>query len=168
MCPLYELGILPDTRGRRPAVAFFVTSRLYISVTLDSINLHSHSRRVYGRPPLPLILVVEDDTEVLEIVVEFLRSLGHEVLAATSGEQARGFLGTRSVELVVTDCLMSGEPGLSLAQFSAGLGIPVILTTGDPHHLDTLASSPLPVLPKPFRLGDLQQLVARSLKLSTA
>lgn len=122
----------------------------------------------FGRPTLPIILVVEDDAEVLEVVVEFLRSLGHEVLAAASGEPARGFLGTRSVDLVVTDCLMSGEPGLSLAQYSAGLGIPVILTTGDPHHLDTLATAPFPVLPKPFRLGDLQQLVARFLKLSPA
>jgi DNA-binding NtrC family response regulator len=124
--------------------------------------LHTRSRP-FGRPPLPLILVVEDDAEVLEIVVEFLRSLGHEVLSAASGEQARGFLASRGVDLVVTDCLMSGEPGLSLAGYSAGLGIPVILTTGDPHHLNTLAASPLPMLPKPFRLGDLELLVTRSL-----
>jgi DNA-binding NtrC family response regulator len=114
-------------------------------------------------PAVSCILVVEDDIEVQKVLVEFLRSLGHVVLPANCAEEARALIAAEPVELALIDCLMSGEQGSSLAEHAAGLSIPVILTTGDPEYLAALTGSPLPLLPKPFRLSDLQELLARAL-----
>jgi len=58
---------------------------------------------------------------------------------------------------------MSGEQGDSLAEHASQLGIPTILTSGDPHYLETLPGHPLPFLPKPFRLAALGDLILQLL-----
>jgi DNA-binding NtrC family response regulator len=110
---------------------------------------------------------VEDDGEVRRVLVEFLRSIGHDVRSANCAEQARALLAAEPVRLALIDCLMSGEQGNSLAEHAASLAIPVILTTGDPECLDRLAVSRFPLLPKPFRLAALQELVGRVLASET-
>ena len=87
---------------------------------------------------MPRILVVEDDADVQTIVLEFLRTTGHDVHSAVSAEQARLVLAREAIDLVLIDCLMSGERGNSLAEHAASLGIPTILTSGDPHYLEAL------------------------------
>ena len=59
---------------------------------------------------------------------------------------------------------MSGEQGNSLAEHVSQLGIPTILTSGDPHYLETLDGQEVPFLPKPFRLTALEELVSRILQ----
>ena len=113
---------------------------------------------------MPRILVVEDDRSVQEVISEFLRSAGHQVYCAISAEQARDFLASEPIDLALIDCLMSGEQGDSLAQYASVLGIATILTSGDPRYLETLSGRPVPFLGKPFRLGELQELIARNLE----
>jgi DNA-binding NtrC family response regulator len=105
------------------------------------------------------ILVVEDDPDVRQILSEYLRSSGHAIVCATSAELARNLLATEAIELASIDCLMSGEQGNSLAEHASQLGIPVILTSGDPHYLEMLAEGPFPFLAKPFRLTALEGLI---------
>jgi DNA-binding NtrC family response regulator len=62
------------------------------------------------------------------------------------------------------DCLMSGEQGNALAEHATGLGVATILTSGDPHYLETLPEQSYPFLPKPFRLTALGELVSRALQ----
>ncbi len=114
---------------------------------------------------MPRILVVEDDVEVREVVCEFLRDSGHLVLAAGSAQQARELLAREAVDLSIIDCVMSGEQGGSLAEHAATLGIPAILTSGDLRYRDTLARPSVPFLTKPFRLGELGALIARTLSV---
>ena len=109
------------------------------------------------------ILFVEDDSDVQSIVSEFLVTLGHRLTCASSAQQARLFLATESVDLALVDCLMSGEQGNSLAEHACELGVPTILTSGDPHYIETCSEHRFPFLPKPFRLTSLDELIAHTL-----
>jgi two-component system phosphate regulon response regulator OmpR len=117
-----------------------------------------------GRQPMAHILLVEDDADVQSIVSEFLVTLGHRLTCASSAEEARLFLASEPVDLALVDCLMSGEQGNSLAQHASRLGIPTILTSGDPHSIETSSDHPFPFLAKPFRLTSLDELIARTLR----
>lgn len=112
------------------------------------------------------ILLVEDDADVRRVVSEFLATLGHRVTSASSAEQARGLLASEPVDLAFVDCLMSGEQGNSLAEHASRLGIPTILTSGDPHYIEARSEQLFPFLAKPFRLADLDALIERTLRNS--
>ena len=112
-------------------------------------------------PNMGRILLVEDDADVGRIVSEFLGTLGHSVTSASSAQQARSVVASESVDLALIDCLMKGEQGASLAEYVSQLGIPTILTSGDPHYLETLGGQDRPFLPKPFRLLALKALISR-------
>jgi DNA-binding NtrC family response regulator len=108
-------------------------------------------------------LVVEDDVDVQTVVLEFLQTAGHRVLSADSAETARVLMASQAIDLALIDCLMSGEQGNSLAEHASSLGIPIILTSGDPHYQQTSPEQSFPFLPKPFRLAALDELIARTL-----
>ena len=110
------------------------------------------------------ILLVEDDADVQAVVSEFLETVGHSVISAASAEEARLILATESVDLALIDCLMGGEQGNSLAEHASVLGVPTILTSGDPHYLDALSEQTFRFLPKPFRLTALEELISRTLQ----
>lgn len=113
------------------------------------------------------ILLVEDDSDVQIVVSEFLSTIGHQVISASSAKQARHALADKAVDLAVIDCLMSGEQGNSLAEHVRELGIPAVMTSGDPHYLEILGDQTLPFLAKPFRLGELSELISRILPAPT-
>src|SRR4051794_35850669 len=106
------------------------------------------------------ILVVEDDADVQAVVIEFLQATGYQVLSAASAEEARHVLACASVDLALIDCVMSREQGDSLAEHASRLGIPTILTSGDPHYLEPPSEQSLPFLAKPFRLAALAELIS--------
>lgn len=110
------------------------------------------------------ILLVEDDADVRMVVSDFLTTIEHQVTCASSAEQARLILARQPVDLALIDCLMSGEQGDSLAGHLTRLGIPTVLTSGDPLYLESLSERPLPFLPKPFRLAALEGLISRMLQ----
>jgi two-component system, OmpR family, response regulator len=109
------------------------------------------------------ILIVEDDVDVRSLVSEFLVGVGHRVTSTSSAEQARVILGSETVDIALIDCLMSGERGNSLAEHTLSLGIPAILTSGDPEYIETGSGRCFPFLPKPFRLASLDELIVRTL-----
>ena len=112
------------------------------------------------------IMLVEDDADVRAVVSEFLAGIGHFVVAATSAQQARLILSNERVDLALVDCLMSGEQGNSLAEHILHLEIPTILTSGDPHFIESSAEQAVPFLAKPFRLSALDEVISRILELS--
>jgi hypothetical protein len=73
-------------------------------------------------------------------------------------------LASEPVDLALIDCLMSGEQGNSLAEHASKLGIPTILTSGDPHYIDSRSEHSFPFLAKPFRLTCLDKLIASTLE----
>jgi DNA-binding response OmpR family regulator len=57
------------------------------------------------------ILVVEDDDAIRELIAQVLSSGGHEVVQASSGEQASGLLGEHEFDLVVLDLMLGAFSG---------------------------------------------------------
>ena len=64
------------------------------------------------------VLVVDDEPEVLEVVVEFLRMKGFRTIQAKGGDEALRLAGEFSgpIHLVLTDVQMPGMNGRELAE----------------------------------------------------
>jgi PAS domain S-box-containing protein len=108
------------------------------------------------------VLVVDDDPLVLMNTTAMLEDLGHEVVEATSGEQAlRVLRRPNGVDLVITDHLMPGITGIQLiaAIRSERADLPIILATGYAELQDSTAAA-VPRLSKPFVQDDLATAIA--------
>lgn len=78
------------------------------------------------------ILLVDDDTSVLDVMSEMLRLEGHEVTIAENGEQAVACVSQDDFDLVITDLIMPEKEGLETIadirrQFAE---IPIIAISG--------------------------------------
>jgi PAS domain S-box-containing protein len=103
------------------------------------------------------VLVVDDDHLVLMNTAAMLEDLGHDVIEATSGEQAlRALRRGKKIDLVVTDQLMPGMTGMQLIQAikADSPHMPIILATGYAD-LPSGIDPDVPRLSKPFRQADL-------------
>jgi CheY-like chemotaxis protein len=58
------------------------------------------------------ILVVDDDTQVLDVMSEMLRLEGHSVSVAENGQQAVDQMRDAQFDLVITDLIMPEKEGL--------------------------------------------------------
>ncbi len=67
-------------------------------------------------PPLPHILIVEDDSELLEVLQFVLQDGGYEVSVAGSGAEALQTIEDKPVDLVVLDVNLGGMSGLEVAR----------------------------------------------------
>jgi two-component system phosphate regulon response regulator OmpR len=63
------------------------------------------------------ILVVDDESELREMVEEYLSAKGYVVHQAENGEAMRQVLAEHEVDLVLLDVRMPGEDGFSLARY---------------------------------------------------
>jgi CheY-like chemotaxis protein len=63
------------------------------------------------------ILVIEDDTIVLEIIVEILLRYGHKVLSATNGEEGITLINDAPLDLIITDINMPKLDGNAVAEY---------------------------------------------------
>ncbi|WP_235936144.1 response regulator [Devosia aurantiaca] len=109
------------------------------------------------------VLAVDDDALVLINTSMMLEELGHQVLEASSGEQALQLLEANGdVDLVVTDQAMPRMTGLVLAGEIAKRwpGMPVILASGYTD-IEEARVMNLPRLAKPFSETDLERVIAR-------
>ncbi|CAN5921244.1 hypothetical protein BH11PSE3_BH11PSE3_02600 [soil metagenome] len=118
------------------------------------------------------ILVVDDNTDVLEEAVEQLTKLGYEVASATSGTDAMDILERdNNLDLLFTDVVMPGElAGRALAQkarelrpalkvlFASGYFEGALVSKGD---LET----DVQFIAKPYRMRDLALKIEEVLRL---
>ena len=106
------------------------------------------------------VLIVDDQPDVLEVTCELFRSLGFEVLAANSGEDAIDVLKrTPGIQLMLSDVVMPGMNGVQLGRRAQELvpGIKVILASGFANPAVAAKEDSLQgfeFLPKPYRVGD--------------
>jgi PAS domain S-box-containing protein len=102
-------------------------------------------------------LVVDDETDLLEVAVTYLEALGYRVLSASGPAQALEILARQKVDLVITDIIMpGGMDGVELVEKLRAVqcDIRVVYCSGFP--ADALAerrSSHLdgPLLHKPYQ-----------------
>ncbi len=114
------------------------------------------------RSTVARILVIDDDSDIREVVGEALEFAGYQVAAARDGREGLALCRSFRPTLILLDLMM---PGMSGWEFRAAqlrepslAGIPVLVVTALGHDPDIKVSA---VLAKPFRLDDLLAHVRR-------
>jgi two-component system, OmpR family, response regulator len=86
------------------------------------------------------ILIVEDDTAVREMLVEYLSTHGYDVAAAASGSAMREAIERTLPDVVLLDVHLPGEDGLTLARFlRERYDVGIIMVTGASDIVDRVA-----------------------------
>jgi signal transduction histidine kinase len=132
------------------------------------------------RPPGPVpgdtpqnagarILVIDDEQPVREALADMLRLGRHEVTMASQGFEGLERFRAADFDLVMTDLAMPGMSGWQVAQAVKELRpeVPVVLVTGWGVELPAQqlrANGVDRVMTKPFRLDEVQAVVAEFLK----
>ena len=110
------------------------------------------------------IVLAEDDPSMRSFLTTALERAGHEVYACDNGEEALAAVGTRNYDLLLSDIVMPGMDGITLARHTAqeAPDTKIMFITGfaaiamtQLHDLKHKAA----VYTKPFHLRDLVQQV---------
>ena len=116
-------------------------------------------------------LVVDDDIDMLQILVEYVETLGFEVLKAQDGDQAWEIFKREQPSVVVSDIHMPNRNGLLLMRDikARDPNVPVILVTGYFQYRRIVKGlQPDAYLEKPFSLEDLRAALERVFPMATA
>lgn len=99
------------------------------------------------------ILVVEDEPEIMDVIVNYLRRDGHEVLSASNGERALQ-LAREGVDLVVLDVMIPKPDGLEVTRLlRTSSPVPILIVSARGEEADRVAGLELGAddyLTKPF------------------
>jgi DNA-binding response OmpR family regulator len=105
------------------------------------------------------ILVIDDQTEICDMVQDYLSGEGYRVSIAHDGTGMRRAIAQSPVDLVILDLVLPGEDGLTLARWlreESNVGI--IILTGRGETVDRIIGLEMGAddyLPKPFHLREL-------------
>jgi len=109
------------------------------------------------------ILIVDDDSEIREMLEDYLTSQSYSVETACDGETMREVLKNNIPDLVLLDIGLPGEDGFSLAKYlRQNFNLGVIMVTGANTTVDRIVGLELGAddyIVKPF---DLRELLART------
>lgn len=118
---------------------------------------------------MPNILVVDDESNLRQVVGGVLRRAGHEVVEAGGVVAARAALRSAVFDLVVTDQKMPDGEGLDLLADcrEADLSLPVVLLTAFATvelAVEAMRRGAFDVIPKPFLPEQVRAVVDRALE----
>ena len=111
------------------------------------------------------VLVVEDTPSERELICDYLRQGGYNVVSAVSGSEGLEKFATIQPNVVITDLVMPGMNGLELCRAikkMATTKVPVIACTSKSQELDRLWGMKQGIdvyLTKPFTKEDIIQAV---------
>lgn len=108
----------------------------------------------------PIILVVDDHTEIRKSITSYLEKNGIRALGAQNALEMDKIIAAKSVDLIVLDIMMPGEDGLSACARLRrdGTDTPILLLTArgdDEDRIRGLDSGADDYLPKPFNPREL-------------
>jgi CheY-like chemotaxis protein len=114
------------------------------------------------------VLIVDDDPDMTETCARILRSNGHECLTAAGGREALDLLRSRRLDLILADLRMPEMDGLTLLAHARRLApqVPVVIITAygsQETARRAREAGAAAYLAKPFGIGELQGVVARTL-----
>ena len=122
------------------------------------------------QPPLPAILVVDDEALIRLSLSDYLQDHGFKVLEASTGDEALAIMAAPdfNVDLVFTDVMMPGlTDGFALAKWIGENqpAIPVIVTSGDEQKAAAAKDlgATFQFVPKPYDLAEVAALLVRTL-----
>jgi DNA-binding response OmpR family regulator len=83
---------------------------------------------------MPVVLIVEGETQVLVFTESYLREQGHHTLSARTATEALAILESQKIDLLFADIGLSGDPeaGIELARKAKACqpNLQVLYTTG--------------------------------------
>jgi DNA-binding response OmpR family regulator len=122
--------------------------------------------RSFASPADVRLLVVDDEPEVLNLLVPFLKKRGYTVSEAEDGDQALEKILTERPNIVLLDVMMPGLNGWEISQYVRDRPeldpVRIIMATGIGEDMNA-ATAPLygadAYIDKPFRLEDVERTV---------
>jgi CheY-like chemotaxis protein len=122
------------------------------------------------------ILVIDDEPRMLRVIGEMLKSAGHTVVEATSGDQGVATLAEQAVDLVITDIIMPDKEGIeTISEIKQDHpDLPIIAISGGSlkgagSYLETAAAlGACATLEKPFHSFEMLDVVDAALGNKTA
>lgn len=113
----------------------------------------------------PKILLVDDDTNLLELFKEGLEDLSLEVVVAENGLLAKKILDTQKIDCLITDITMPEMNGTELVTYLRGIDLemPVFFITGYMDYSREVLNSfrPCAVMFKPFDIEEASLLIKK-------
>ena len=105
------------------------------------------------------ILIVDDQSEICDLVQEYLSNEGYRVSTAQDGAGMRRVITQDPIDLVILDLMLPGEDGLTLARsLREESSVGIIILTGRGETVDRIIGLEMGAddyLPKPFHLREL-------------
>jgi two-component system alkaline phosphatase synthesis response regulator PhoP len=121
------------------------------------------------------ILVIDDETDFIELIQYHLQKAGFEVLAAETGKHGLALVRRHAPDLILLDIGLPDVDGLSICEIlqrdSATERIPIVLVTamsGEIPRAHALGSGADHFLPKPFTRETLCDCVQKALRVRDA
>lgn len=118
------------------------------------------------------VLVVDDDSQVRQLVARFLRDHGYRTSGARDGREMREALASTKVDLIVLDLMLPGTSGLDLCrELRASSSVPIIMLTARGEDTDRIVGLELGAddyIPKPFNPRELLARVRAVLRRAAA
>jgi CheY-like chemotaxis protein len=106
------------------------------------------------------VLVVDDDSDVLDVIIGMLEDLGYEVISAQNGPEALDRLRqNQEISILITDINMPGMDGHELAELAKRIRpeLKVLQLSGrEPRR------GGLPMIRKPFSFEELADVMQRT------
>jgi DNA-binding response OmpR family regulator len=87
---------------------------------------------------MPTVLVVDDNTKIVDVLAEYLRAEGFSAVTAFDGPSAIQLAASAHPDLALVDVMLPGIDGLELTRRFQADGIPVILVTARTEEVDRL------------------------------
>ena len=111
------------------------------------------------------VLVVEDEVMISTLVEDMVTELGHSVAAhAASVEEAAGLAEGDDFDVALLDVNLQGQTVESVAATLARRGKPFVFTTGYGERVIPPEFKDRPLLPKPYQIEQLGEILSRMVK----
>ena len=115
------------------------------------------------------ILLIDDETEILEVLGESLEVLGYTVWLAPDGDRAEALLRTEHIDLIISDIMLPGRNGVELLECFHAIKpeVPVIMMTGCGRinlAIDCFKRGAVDFLTKPISIGKLDEVIDKVLR----
>ena len=162
---LHGGSIRAESPGRGRGSTF--TVRLPLAGPTEPAQVEAPSTpETWPEPPaLPLVLIVEDETEVARALEACLAEAGYRVLLARDGEEAMHLAALHRPAVITLDLLLPGRDGwevmAALKENPATRAIPVVVVSVVPKTKAGFALGAVEYLEKPVNRATLLAAVAR-------
>jgi len=118
------------------------------------------------------ILVVDDDSQVRQLIGRFLRESGYRITGARDGREMRETIASADIDLIILDLMLPGTSGLDLCrELRITSSVPIIMLTAKGEDTDRIVGLEVGAddyLPKPFNPRELLARIRAVLRRASA